>query len=294
MNREEFLQQKESGVAVETAEQDDAVQEETQEEVQETSEEEVHSEEETEDIEESNESTDEETDDLPELPEEQKTAFQKRLEREQRKIREQAEQELKEQYESQYSKHKQVVDLLGGDPDAVERMIRENQMKAQAQSQAQQMAQYYGWDEEQTQQYVQQQVKEQQREQELAELKVQVQINDLKDNPDYAGIGSMKQEIQSMISRSNGTLNVEQAYWALGGKSRAEQLRREEQQRQIAKRSKPKRTVQSDSPTSGVAEKALPPEIEAERVRMGLSVKEARALLEDTPKNLEEFRKQRS
>lgn len=234
---------------------------------------------------------DDSDDDLPELPEEQKTAFQKRLEREQKKIRETAEQELKEQYETQYGKHKSIVDMLGGDPDKVEQMIRDNQAEAAAQQQAQSLANQYGWDEQQTQQYAQQYAQQQKKDQELADLKVQVQINEFKDNPDYAGIGNMKKEIQTMIGRSNNALSVEQAYWALGGKGRAEQLKRETEQREIAKRSKTKRTVQSDSPTSSTGEKPLSPENERMRQRMGLSMQEAKELLKETPKNLEAYRK---
>lgn len=280
MNRTEFEEQKESGeVAEETTQQDAAVEEETD--IQEESE--VTTE--TEEIDDAVE------DDLPDLPEEQKTAFQKRLEREQKKIRETAEQELKEQYEAQYGKHKSIVDMLGGDPDQVEQMIRDNQAQAVAQQQAQSLANQYGWDEQQTQQYAQQYAQQQKKDQELADLKVQVQINEFKDNPDYAGIGNMKKEIQTMIGRSNNALSVEQAYWALGGKGRAEQLKREAEQREIAKRSKSKRTVQSDSPTSGTGEKPLSPENERMRQRMGLSMKEARELLKETHNNLEAYRK---
>lgn len=279
MNRTEFEEQKQSGEVVEETTQQDAA---VKEEVEETKEVEV---EETTDTEETEE------EDLPEVPEEQKTAFAKRLEREQKKIREQAENELKEQYEAQYGKHKSIVDMLGGDPDQVEQMILDNQAQAVAQQQAQSLANQYGWDEQQTQQYAQQYAQQQKKDQELADLKVQVQINELKDNPDYAGIGNMKKEIQTMIGRSNNVLSVEQAYWALGGKNRAEQLKREAEQREIAKRSKSKRTVQSDSPTSGTGEKSLSPEDERMRQRMGLTLKEARELLKDGPKNLEEFRK---
>jgi hypothetical protein len=283
MNRQEFEEQKQSG-EVEEVQQDAAVEEEI--ESEETEVEEVETEEtETEETEESEEDI--------EIPEEQKTAFAKRLEREQKKIREAAEKEIKEQYDSQYGKHKSIVDLLGGDPDKVEQMIRDNQTRAKVQQSAQTLADQYGWDEEQTNQYVQQQVQQQQKDQELADLKVQVQINELKDNPDYAGISSMKKEIQSMISRSNGSLDVEQAYWALGGKNRAEQLRRETEQREIAKRSKTKRTVQSDSPTATTSEKPLSTEDERMRQKMGLSITEARKLLQDGPNNLEEFRKQK-
>jgi hypothetical protein len=273
MNREQFEQEKETGVEVE--EQDAAVQEE-----------EIVGDAEVEtDIEDQEEDQQEDSEDDLDIPEEQKTAFAKRLEREQKKIKEQTEKELKEQYESQYGRHKSIVDMLGGDPDQVERMIKDNQAK----SEAYRLAEQQGWDEEQTQWYIQQQKKDQ----EVQELKVQVAINDLKDNPDYAGIGSMKKEIQTMISRSGGAIDVKQAYWALGGEKRAEQLRRETEQRNIAKRSKAKRTVQSDSPTSTTGEKPLDAENERIRQKMGLSLKEAKALLNDTPNNLEAYRKKK-
>lgn len=217
-----------------------------------------------------------------ELPPEQKSAFVKRMEREREKLRQQLEQE----YESKYSRHKQVIDQLGGDPDVIERTIRDNQLAAQAR----QIAEANGWGDEETQWYLNQQ----KQEQELRDMRVQLQINDLKDNPDYAGIGSMKPQILTMIQQSGNALTAEQAYWALGGKARADQLKREAQQREIAKRAQPKRTVQTDSPTSGVGAKPLSPDIEAQRKRLRLSETEARALMENEgPGNLEEFRRQK-
>lgn len=282
MNRSEFEESK--VVSTEVEEQDDTVQEETEEiESEEAEDQDVVETDDTEETEETEE----------EIPEEQKPAFAKRLEREQKKIREAAEKELSEKYEARYGKHKSIVDMLGGDPDKVEQMIRDNQAEAAAQQQAQSLANQYGWDEQQTQQYAQQYAQQQKKDQELADLKVQVQINEFKDNPDYAGIGGMKKEIQTMIGRSNNALSVEQAYWALGGKNRAEQLKREAEQREIAKRSKTKRTVQSDSPTSTTGEKPLNAEDERLRQKMGISITEARNLLKDSPSNLEQFRKQK-
>jgi hypothetical protein len=276
MNREEFEQEKETGVKLE--EQDAAVQEE-----------EIVDEEVETDIEDREEDQEDDSEDDLDIPEEQKTAFAKRLEREQKKIREQTEKELEQRleqkYEQKYSKHDSIIERLGGDPDQVERMINDNEMK----SKVYRLAEQEGWDEEQIQWYIQQQKKDQ----EVQELKVQVAINDLKDNPDYAGIGSMKKEIQTMISRSGGAIDVKQAYWALGGEKRAEQLRRETEQRNIVKRSKAKRTVQSDSPTSTTGDKPLDAENERIRQKMGLSLKEAKALLNDTPNNLEAYRKKK-
>jgi hypothetical protein len=286
MNREEFEQEKETGVEVE--EQDAAVQEE--EIVDEVEEVET-------DIDDQEEDQQEDSEDDLDIPEEQKPAFAKRLEREQKKIKEQTEKELEEKFEQKYkekySKHDSIIERLGGDPDQVEKMIQDNLSQAELQREAQYLADQYGWDDDQTSQYVQQKVEQQRKDQELQELKVQVSINELKDNPDYAGIGSMKKEIQTMISRSGGAIDVKQAYWALGGEKRAEQLRRETEQRNIAKRSKAKRTVQSDSPTSTTGEKPLDAENERIRQKMGLSLKEAKALLNDTPNNLEAYRKKK-
>src|SRR5690606_27400103 len=69
-----------------------------------------------------------EDDDLPALTEKEKTAFEKRMERERAKLQEKIEAELKDRYEQQYGKHKQVIDLLGGDVDAIERRIREQRV----------------------------------------------------------------------------------------------------------------------------------------------------------------------
>lgn len=228
-----------------------------------------------------------EDDDLPELSEKEKTAFQKRLEREQAKIREKVETELKEQLEQQYGKHKAVIDLLGGDPEAIEKRIREAEMTRQAQS----LAKQNGWSEEQTKLYVEQL----KQAQELKELRVQNQINRLKDHQDYAGIASMEKDIMSLIDKSGGSLTVEQAYWALGGPKRAEQVKLEAKMREAEKRKEQKRTVQPDSPTSAAGEKPLPADVLKDAERMGISAEEARRLMKGDPaQSLDEWRKRKA
>lgn len=236
---------------------------------------------------------DSEDEELPPLSEKEKTAFQKRLEREQTKLREKLEAELKEQYEQQYGKHKKVLESLGGDPDAILQRIEENNMLAEARR----LADANGWDDEQTQWYVQDQrnkMEQQKQQRELQELRVQMQINRLRDNPDYTGIGAMEKDILAKIDRTNGALSVEEAYWALGGHKRAEQIRLEAQMREQVKRQKQPRTVLTDSPTSTTGEKPLPPETLREAERMGISAAEARRLMSAPPaKDLSDWRAQR-
>lgn len=233
---------------------------------------------------EASEETEEE--DLPELPEKEKTAFEKRMERERTKAEEKIRAELSQEYEQKYGKHKQVIDLLGGDPDAIEQRIRENQVAAEAQK----LAEANGWDEQETQWYINQR----KQEQELKELRVQMQINKLRDNPEYAGIGSLEKEIVAKIDRSNGALSVEEAYWALGGPKRIEQIRLEAQMRESEKRKKQPRTVLTDAPTPNTSEKPLPPDVLRDAERMGISAAEARRLMAKEPAgDIEEYRKRK-
>ncbi|WP_199614650.1 hypothetical protein [Paenibacillus alkalitolerans] len=278
MNREDYLQAKETGMTADVQEdvqpdvQDAAVLEETEEMLDVADE--IESEASNVDSE-----TQEEEEDI-ELPEAQKTAFQKALEREKRKIREQAEQE----YESKYGKHKAVIDLMGGDPEKIEKAIRDSKMLQEAQ----QYATQYGWNEEQTRQYMEQR----KRDNELQELRVEVKINSLGSNPQFQGIGSMKQAIINKINEYGGKMSVEEAYWAVGGPRLVEQRAMEERQRAAAKRSGQQRTVQGDSPTSSATPKPLPADIESQRRKLGISEREARELWEKgTPGNLEEYRK---
>lgn len=243
-----------------------------------------------------------EDDELPELPEDQKTAFQKRLEREQKKIREQAEKELAERYETQYEKHKRIVDELGrGDPDAILRQIEENRQNAEITQRAQSLAYQYGWEEEQTREYIQQEQTRlnQQRQQEnmmreLQVLRIQNDINDLRDNPDYTGIREMRDQIIDKVAKSNGAITVSEAYWALGGPKRAEQVKLEAQQREVARRAQQPRTVLKDSPNNSTGEKPLPADVLRDAKLMGISEEEARRLYNSQPaQDLDEWRAQR-
>lgn len=281
MDQNEFRSLKESGGLVDDA----GLQEETvitddwdeEEEHQQQDEQEQQEQDATE--EDADDSQDEEEEDLPPLNEKEKTAFEKRMERERAKERER----IQAEYEEKYGRHRQIIDLLGGDPEAIEKRIRDNQIAQEAQR----LAEANGWDEEQTSWYVEQQ--KQQRE--LKELRVQMQINRLKDNPDYAGIASLEKEIMSKIDKTGGALSVEEAYWALGGHKRAEQIRLEAQMRESEKRKKQPRTVITDAPITTTGEKPLPPEVAQEAQRMGISAAEARRLMSAEPAgNIDEWR----
>lgn len=218
-------------------------------------------------------------------PKEQ-TAFQKRLERERAKLEEKLRKELEEAAEQKYSKHREAIEAIGGDPDKILSAAREAKMLQDAQV----LADRNGWDEEQTRWYVEQQ----KQQQELKELRVQMQINRLKDQPDYAGIDRMEKDILAKIDRSNGALTVEEAFWALGGPKRVEQVKLEAQQREIAKRSAPTRTVQKDAPTTGTGEKPLPASVLSEAKKMGISESEARRLMNAQPaQDIDEWRERR-
>jgi hypothetical protein len=103
----------------------------------------------------------------------------------------------------------------------------------------------------------------------------------------------MKGAITEFI-RSNPRANVEQAYWAVGGSALAQQLKREAEQREIAKRSQTKRTVISDAPQSMQGPAPLPPEAVQFMRQTGMSEAQVRSMLsDDKPKNLSEWRKAR-
>lgn len=224
---------------------------------------------------------------VEELTPQEKNAFQKRLEREQKKLEEKLRSEMEEQYKQKYSKHDEAIQLMGGDPEKILQAAKD----AQIQREAQRLADQHGWSQEDTQWYIEQE----KQKQELKELRVQMQINKLKDNPDYAGISSMEKEILARIDKSNGALNVEEAFWALGGAKRVEQIKLEAQQREIAKRSAQTRTVQKDSASSTTTEKPLPPSILKEAERMGISAEEARRLMNrPTSQNIDEYRKNKA
>lgn len=228
----------------------------------------------------------EQPEDEEELPPAQKDAFTKRMERERAKLEEKLRKDIESELEGKYSKHKQAIEAIGGDPDKILEAARESQM----QREAQRLAEQNGWSDEETRWYVEQQ----KQQQELKELRVQMQINRLRDNADYAGISSMEKEILAKIDKTGGALSVEEAYWALGGPKRIEQMKLEEQQRSIAKRQQQPRTVLKDSQSSASGEKPLPANVLREAERMGISADEARRLMsKPTAQNIDEWRASR-
>lgn len=231
-------------------------------------------------------SEDEVEEEVEQLSPKEQTAFQKRLEREQKKIEEKLRTEMEEQFKQKYSKHDEVISSMGGDPEKILSAAKE----AQVVREAQRLADQNGWSEADTNWYIEQQ----KQQQELKELRVQMQINKLRDNPDYAGIASMEKDILAKIDRSNGALNVEEAFWALGGNKRVEQVKLEAQQREIAKRAQQPRTVQRDSPNTSVGEKPLSPSVLAEAKKMGISEAEARRLMTaQSAQTIDEWREKR-
>lgn len=229
-------------------------------------------------------------DDEVELPDDQKTAFQKMRERELRKMEEKFERE-KAQLEQQYNPYKSFFEQLGiDDPAQAMQAVRENQARQQLQQQAEQYAYEYGWSEEQAAQYVQSTLAHQKQAEELQDLRVSMQVNELAAKPEYAGIKDMKDQIKSLITESGGTLTAEQAYWAIGGRDRAVQMKREAEQRAIAKRAKGTRTVQKDTPASAMGgAKPLPDDLRMAAKAAGVSDAEARKLM-DMPNTLDEWR----
>lgn len=217
----------------------------------------------------------EDDDNLPDLPPEQKNAFQKRLEREQKKLQEKMDQE----YRQKYGRHDSIIQQLGGDMDVIERNLQENQWLKEAQQ--------AGYTQEEYESYARQK----RMEAELFDLRIDNQINDLRDNATYAGIRDMKKDIKDIIRISNGKLTAQQAYWALGGEARAAQAKREAEQREIAKRAQGKRTVQTDKAGSGSKGPALSPEILQQAKKMGISVEEAQRLMTEEYNNIEDYRK---
>jgi len=223
------------------------------------------------------EETTEETDDLPELPPEQKTAFAKRLEREQKKLREQ----IQAEESAKFAKHQRIIDSLGGDPDAIEKAFQEQAWAKEAASQGYENP-------EDSALYV-----EQKRMQaELFDLRAKDQINDLRDNPLYSDIKRAEKEVKDYMLRTGST--AKEAYWAIGGEARAQQLKREAEQRAVVKKAQPKRTVQTDSSTGDSG--TLPPlDAENERLRkqMGMTHHEALELLSSDYTNIDDFRKKK-
>lgn len=236
-----------------------------------------------------------ETEEEPELSPKEKTAFVKRLEAEKKKIAEQLRAELK----SEYTAHEEVVRTLGGDPAKILEKIRRNEENARIQSQADALAQQYGWSDQEHQQFIQNEVnradQEQQQRQtqrELQELRIQNEINKLAKRPEYNGIDALEQEIIAKVNQSNGSLTAGEAFLALGGEKRMQQIKRETEQRMVAERSK-KRTVLKDSSAVPSGEKPLSPDILQQAKKLGLTEKEARELMDFDASNVSEYRKKK-
>jgi hypothetical protein len=228
----------------------------------------------------------EKEDDLPELDEKQKTAFDKRLERERNKLEEKLRKEIEEQSEQKYSKHKAAIEAIGGDPDKIIEAAREAAFKREADR----IGDNNGWSEEDKQFYIEQE----KQKHELKELRVLRQIDKLKNDPDYAGIEGMEKDILAKIDKSGGQLTVDEAYWAIGGPKKAAQIKLEATMREAEKRKTQPRTVLTDNPTTTTGEKPLPADVVRDMERMGITAAEARRLMStDSPKNIEEWREQR-
>jgi hypothetical protein len=223
-------------------------------------------------------------DDIPAIPQEQQTAWQKRAERERRKAYEEAESKLKAEYESQLNPYKSFFDSLGLDPKQAMEALERNKL----QQEAQQLAYANGWTEDQTQMYVRQQELERKQ----TEMQVNLRVYELADTKDYPGIKEMKGAITDFV-RSNPRASVEQAYYAVGGQALVQQMKREAEQREIQKRTQTKRTVITDAPTDMKGPAPLTAEAEAFMRRTGMSESQVRLLMADQgPKNLDEYRKQ--
>lgn len=220
-------------------------------------------------------------DDLPPIPEKEQSAWSKRAERERRKAAEETEARLKAEYEAQINPYKQAFEKMGITPEQALQAIENNRIKQEAE----QLAYTNGWDEQQTQMYMQ----NQQQQKEMQSLRVSVQINDLADSSDYPGIKQMKTQIADFIGR-NPNMSVNEAYWAVGGQPLAQQLKREAEQREIAKRSTTPRKVVSDSASSMPTKDALPPEAIAFMKQNKMSESQVRALMSEAPKNQDEYR----
>jgi hypothetical protein len=224
-----------------------------------------------------------EHDDLPQIPQDQQTAWQKRAERERRKAYEEAETKLKAEYESQLNPYKSFFDSLGLDPKQAMEALERNKLNQEAQ----QLAYANGWTEDQAQMYVRQQELERKQ----TEMQVNLRVYELADTKDYPGIKEMKGAITDFV-RSNPRASVEQAYYAVGGQALVQQMKREAEQREIQKRTQTKRTVITDVPTDMKGPAPLTADAEAFMRRTGMSEAQVRMLMQDQgPKNLDEYRK---
>jgi hypothetical protein len=285
MDQNEFRKAKESGELVTDAALQEAKTELIDDQFQE---EESEAEEVTEELgqEETEETETEVEEETEELTPKEKTAFDKRMERETKKLEEKLRKEIEEQSEQKYSKHREAIEALGGDPDKLLSAARDAKLLQDANA----LAAQNGWNEADTQWYIE----DQKNKMELKELRAQMQINKLKDQPDYLGIDKMEREIIAKIDMSKGALTVEEAFWALGGPKRVEQAKLEAQQREIARRAQPTRTVVKDTPSTQVGEKPLSATVLAEAKKMGISEAEARKLMNAPAfNNIDEWREQR-
>lgn len=278
MSLEEFRQAKESGIDLYAEQQQEAQEDAASAEQEQIDEQQA----EQEQHEEQAEQQEQQEEQQFEVPKEQQTAFQKALDREKRKAREEAERTVKEQLEQQYNPYKSFFERLNIDPDKALEYIESNRIKQEAEN----LAYQNGWTDEQKEMYVRQQ----QLENKQTDMEVSLRIYELADTPDYPGIKQMKGAITEFI-RSNPRATVDQAYWAVGGATLAQQLKREAEQRMIAQR-QPKRTVVSDSVTPPSGPAPLPPEAIQFMRETGMSEAQVRLLVEDkVPKDLEEFRR---
>lgn len=243
--------------------------------------------EETEDVEQEIVEDVEEIDDLPALSEKEKTAFDKRLERERGKLEEKLRKEIEEQSEQKYSKHRAAIEAIGGDPDKIIEAAKESALKREADR----LGDDNGWSEDDKRYYIEQE----KQKQELKELRVQRQIDKLKNDPDYAGIDSMEKEILTKIDKSGGQLTVDEAYWALGGAKRAAQIKLEATMREQEKRKTATRTVLTDSQSQSSNEKPLPQDVLKDAEKMGISATEAKRLMSQTsPQTIDEYRQRKA
>lgn len=274
MTLEQFRQAKESGV-------DLLAQPEV---VEDAAPEQVIENEEQQEIEIERESNEPEQDVDPDpIPQEHQSAWAKRAERERRKAAEETEARLKAEYEAQINPYKAFFDQLGVTPEQALQSIEQNKIKQEAEN----LAYANGWTEDQTQMYMRQQELERKQ----TEMTVNLRVYELADSPDYPGIKQMKGAITDFI-RSNPRVPVEQAYWAVGGANLATQLKREAEQREIAKRSTTSRKVVTDSPSDNKGPEPLTPEAVAFMKRTGMSESQVRMMMKDEgPKDLEEYRK---
>lgn len=273
MTLEAFRAAKESGVNLyDNVQQEDAAPEQ------------VIEHEESQDIEIEQDSHEPEQDVDPDpIPQEHQSAWAKRAERERRKAAEETETRLKAEYEAQINPYKAFFDKLGVKPEDALQVMEQNRMRQEAEN----LAYANGWTDEQAQMYMQ----NQQNQKEMRDLRVSVQINDLADTADYPGIKQMKAPISDYISR-NPAATVTEAYYAVGGQSLVQQIKREAEQREIAKRSTAPRKVVSDAPSNNKGPEPLTTEAVAFMKRTGMSEAKFREqYMGEGPKNLEEFRK---